>query len=134
MTSSPSTTASTTETSTLVADKSINNDSNNVMSTSTIVIIVLGAICALLVGAVVAMIVRTRDQSSNSTPTTQRPSIERIVNTEHNPVYDPHFAGDEPPANYYQDLPSSARTNISLDPDYLDVHPDDSLTNGNTDL
>ena len=137
MTTSPSTTASTTETSTLVADKSINNDSNNVMSTSAIVIIVLGVVCALLVGAVAAIVMRTKGQSPNSTPTTpttQRPSIERIVNTHNNPVYDPHFAGDESATNYYQDIPSSARTNISLDPDYLDVHPDDSLTNGNTDL
>jgi hypothetical protein len=136
-TTSLSTTASTTETSTFVVDKSINNnDSNNVMSTSTIVIIVLGAVCALLIGAVAAMIVITRDQSPDSTTTTtmQRPSIERIVNTEHNPVYDPHFTGDENATNYYQDLPSPARTNISLDRDYLDIHPEDSLTTGNTDL
>ena len=137
MTTSPSTTASTTETSTLVADKSINNDSNNVMSTSAIVIIVLGVVCALLVGAVAAIVMRTKGQSPNSTPTTpttQRPSIERIVNTHNNPVYDPHFAGDESSTNYYQDIPSPARTNTSHNQDYLDIHPDDSLTNGNTNL
>lgn len=95
------------------------------MSTSTIIIIVLGVICALLVGAVAAMIIRTKTENVPSTPLLSPVRIQRFVNTQHNPVYDPHFTGgDEPDANYYQDLPAPSRDVTS--PDYLDVQPNNS--------
>ena len=77
------------------------------------------------------MTIRSRGEAP-PTPPLSPVRIQRIVNTQHNPVYDPNFTGDEPNSNYYQDLPAPSREITS--PDYLDVHPEDSLTNGNTDL
>ena len=99
------------------------------MSGTTITIIVLGAVSALLVGAVAAMVLRTKKPVR---PTIPSASLERTSDRQQNPMYDSTFTTEEPPANFYHDLPSPIQ---DAGPEYLDIQPNQNdLDRGNTNL